>query len=342
MYAVSYHAADLLARIQEQQAVIDELSVSHLGILSPAAIRRALRLMAGPVDLICIDFRKLHDLNDLLGYDVANVYFGRFARTRQHDDTGRPADTRGQYGGDEIVIACAPGDGQGLLSRLVQALDELTQELTPAQRDAMAERTGGLIDGFCAAFVLIEGSHYPLIDATRGITQCGALKAGPVTQSRSTSGKAGTIIGGLAPLAYDPPSPDPNPLGGEEGDSLPRSVTRQSQAIEARISVCPNCQGIHHVQACPELRGHVRASEADWRIAVGRKLCAMRWRDYRAFVALLLSTPIEQLTIYAASYQAFIKDHNQRSDLTVNDVLKAWGRIISDSAARPSLLQRVA
>lgn len=191
---------ELLALIADQQAVIDELSMSHLGILAPAAIRRALRLMTEPCDLICIDLRKLHDLNEVLGYDVANRYFGVFARTRMHDEpfvAPRPHDVRGQWGGDELVIACAVDDGMGLLMRLVAALDDLTAELTTAQRQAIAARTGGLVNGFSAVFVLIPNSTHPLCDAARGVTECGELKKGNVTGNRSTSGKPGTIIGSI-------------------------------------------------------------------------------------------------------------------------------------------------
>jgi hypothetical protein len=77
------------------------------------------------------------------------------------------------------------------------------------------------------------------------------------------------------------------------------AVTRQSLAIEAKLTTCGYCTGIHHIQKCPELRDHVRASDADWRIAVGRKLCAMFWREHTAFVALLLSASPDQLLMYA-------------------------------------------
>jgi hypothetical protein len=215
--------SELLAIIENQQAIIEEnkaeiaeLSMSHLGILAPAAIRRALRLMTDPCDLICIDLRKMHDLNAVLGYDVTNMYFGIFARTRTHDDpfiAARSRDVRGQWGGDEVVIACAPGDGQGLLMRLIAALDKLTAALTPAQRHSLAMRTGNLVDGWAAVFVLIPNTTDPYHrewigdtwvdagDVKRGVNECGKLKEGNITGSRSTSGRPGTIIGTLAPLA---------------------------------------------------------------------------------------------------------------------------------------------
>jgi GGDEF domain-containing protein len=181
----------------ELKAIIDELSTSHLGILSPAAIRLELARETGPVDLIALDFRKLHEWNDILGYDVANVYFGAFARTRL--DEGRAADVRGQWAGDEVVIACAAGDGLGLLLRLIRALSELSEQLGVTDRATIQRRTGGLLDGFAAVFVLIPGSTHVLADAERAIVECGILKRGVETGDRATSGRAGTIVGTLDP-----------------------------------------------------------------------------------------------------------------------------------------------
>lgn len=182
----------------EKQAIIDELSMSHLGILAPAAIRRALRLTVAPCDIIAIDFRKLHEWNDLLGYDVANDYYGRFVRQREGFD-GRRRDVRGQWGGDECVIAADVGDGAGLIVRMVQLLEQLTSELAPAVRAEMSTRTAGLIDGFAAVFVLVPRSRWPLHDAKRAVDECGELKKGNQTGQRATSGKAGTIIGSIGP-----------------------------------------------------------------------------------------------------------------------------------------------
>lgn len=197
---------------QKKDAMILQLSMSHLGILSQAAIRIELEQMIEPADVLCIDLRKLHELNDILGYSLANRYFGRFARTRMHDEpymAARPHDLRGQYGGDEVVIACAPGDGMGLLLRMVDALDRLTHELTAEERAAIAAQTGGLVDGFAAVFVLIpnsvdiyhrdwrDGGFVDAGDVQRGIDECGRLKKGHQTGSRATSGRPGTIIGTL-------------------------------------------------------------------------------------------------------------------------------------------------
>lgn len=193
--------AELRAIIAAQQSHIRELSRSHLGILSGPAIRRELRLLETPCDLIALDFRKLHEWNDILGYDLANRFFGDLCRTREHTRRRselRMQDVRGQWGGDEIVIACAVGSGRGLLLRLVRALDDLSAQLSTNQRQAIVTATGGLIDGFAAVFVLIESSRCPLVDAARAVAECGELKRGIQTGDRATSGRPGTIIGTLA------------------------------------------------------------------------------------------------------------------------------------------------
>lgn len=151
-------------------------------------------------------------------------------------------------------------------------------------------------------------------------------------------------------LATNEPPAEPTPPvddGDEDnwgGFRRPLACTRQSIAIEAKLTTCGYCAGIHHVQTCPELRTHLRASDADWRIAVGRKLCAMFWREHAAFVALLLNATPDQLLTYAASYLAFIKDHNQRSDLTINDVIRSWSRLMGGDRgpAAPAVQLRAA
>lgn len=196
MYQHHHTTPDLHYRIKELEMENEELRYSHLGILSGPAIRRALRLMQAPVDVVAIDFRKLHEWNDLIGYDPSTQFFAEFVKARQGLD-GRRRDVRGQWGGDEIVIATDVGQGFGLIFRMVQMLDRLSAELPAATRTAMAERTGGLIDGFAAVFVLVSKSRWPLHDAKRAVDECGVLKSGNQTGSRATSGKPGTIIGSI-------------------------------------------------------------------------------------------------------------------------------------------------
>jgi hypothetical protein len=113
------------------------------------------------------------------------------------------------------------------------------------------------------------------------------------------------------------------------------AFTRQSIAIESRLNVCPNCQGVHHVQKCPELKQALLAPEVSWKdVALGRELCRMRWKNFRAFVALLMSVPTEHLVIYAESYIALLRDYNAQCDVTITDVLGSWMRMISDAGDR--------
>lgn len=192
-------------------------SASHLGILSGPAIRYELGQLTESVDLIAIDWRKLHEWNDILGYDVSNVFLAEFAQTRHGTDrrrvtraknSRRPArlDLRGQWGGDELLFAVSAGDGLGLLMRLLRALDTLSARLTSEQRQAIAERTGGLIDGFAIVAVLVPSSTDAYHrnewgrdagDSARAVAECGRLKAGRQTGERATSGAPGTIIGTL-------------------------------------------------------------------------------------------------------------------------------------------------
>ncbi len=204
---------DLLALLAEQQSVIAELSQSHLGIMSGSAIRRALRLADGPLDIIACDWRKLHEWNDIIGYDMSNVFIAEFAQTRRGRDRrrGNPSarcDLRGQWGGDELVFAVTAGQGIGLLLRLVRALDALSSRLSDVQRARITEQTSGLINEFAGVFVLVPNStdlyHRDARgrdagDVARAVAECGRLKAGNVTGQRATSGRSGTIIGTLMP-----------------------------------------------------------------------------------------------------------------------------------------------
>jgi hypothetical protein len=112
----------------------------------------------------------------------------------------------------------------------------------------------------------------------------------------------------------------------------PRAVTLTSIVIDQaaqRNRICPNCQGAHYGWQCPEIVARLFAPETDtsWKdIALGRELCRMKWKNFRAFVALLLSIPAEHLIIYAASYQAFVRSCRPDSDMTINQVLEAWSK----------------
>lgn len=171
-------------------------STTHFGVLAPAAIRHALRRTRGLADYVVIDIRKLHTLNEVLGYTEASALVGRLTRILSDVRTqrGRAVDLAGQWGGDEFVYRLALGTGQGFLQRLLAQLDELTATLTPAQRSELARHTGGLVDGLCVAACLVEGASDPWRAIDHGIAVVTRLKAGRVTGERATSGAVGTVV----------------------------------------------------------------------------------------------------------------------------------------------------
>jgi hypothetical protein len=192
---------ELLELIRQQEALIAAYGTSHLGIFSGPAIRYELAQLRGPVDLVIFDWRKQNEWNTILGWNPANVFLSQAARVdyagleRRHAE--RAIDVRGQWGGDEIVIAVDAGHGRGLLCRLLRELVAMNQALTPAQVASIRTKTGGLISGFCVAAVLVEASTDALGDATRAIDATGALKAGHATGCRATSGARGTVVARL-------------------------------------------------------------------------------------------------------------------------------------------------
>lgn len=190
-------------------------------------------------------------------------------------------------------------------------------------------------------------------------------------------------------IATDPPPPEPNPLGDEEGDKedpgewrafptctacqtsdFPPSslrahtclacanahhfglanrfdasrhaVTLQSLLIDQTMRLCLNCGGEHRTWQCPQVARKLfaPAKREVWKdVALGRELARMRWLDFKAFVTLLMSVSTDDLIVYAASYQAFIRSYNPQSDMTINDVLQAWNRAMRDNRgpAAPAL-----
>jgi hypothetical protein len=99
---------------------------------------------------------------------------------------------------------------------------------------------------------------------------------------------------------------------------------------------CLNCGGAHRTWACPEIAALLFAPEgAGWKdIALGRELCRMRWHNFSGFVTLLRSVyATGNLTTYAESYQAFIRDHSPDSTMTISQVMQAWGRLMSGERA---------
>jgi hypothetical protein len=144
----------------------------------------------------------------------------------------------------------------------------------------------------------------------------------------------------------DPPGS--NPEDDNEGDEPPvypapggRAVTLQSLAIEARITTCAYCRGIHHIQKCPQLRHAVFV--ASWiGVDLGRGLCQLRWRNHAKFTQLLESVTPARLVEYAESYVAFIKDNRPESSLTTHEVLDRWLPLIGGDPGPAAPAMRMA
>ena len=189
----------LLACVQVLK--VRALSRSNFDNLSPAALRWQLRLwslLRRPCAIIALDIRKLHDLNAVLGYDTANGLIRDLISARQHQRSGhahRWLDLVGTWGGDEIALALA--DPRGLdrvLQHLYARLDELSTRMTPAQRRALYDRTGGLVDGLHAAISIVPHTRDAYGSAVRAVDATVPLKEGRITGERSTSGAIGTVI----------------------------------------------------------------------------------------------------------------------------------------------------
>jgi hypothetical protein len=121
----------------------------------------------------------------------------------------------------------------------------------------------------------------------------------------------------------------------------PMAVTRQSQSIEAKLTVCGYCAGIHHIQQCPTLRNAVLAPV--WKGAdLGRGLCQLLWRNHAGFVQLLSNATPARLVEYAESYLMFLAIRSS-TNLTVREVLARWAREIgSDRGPAEMALQAAA
>lgn len=177
------------------------LSRSNFDNLSSAALRWQLRLWSlfrHPCAIIALDIRKLHDLNAVLGYSTSNGLIRDLISARQHQRSGharRWFDLVGQWGGDEVVVAVADPSGiDRVLQHLEARLVELSTRLTPEQRTALYDRTGGLVDGLHAAISVVKHTRDAYGTAVSAVNATGPLKEGRLTGERSTSGAVGTIM----------------------------------------------------------------------------------------------------------------------------------------------------
>jgi GGDEF domain-containing protein len=177
------------------------LSRSNFDNLSPAALRWQLRLWSiarRPCAIVALDIRKLHDLNAVLGYSTSNELIRDLISARQHQRSGharRWLDLVGQWGGDELVVALADPSGRERVLQHMQArLTELSARLTVEQRQALYDRTGGLVDGLHAAISVVSYTHDAYGATVRAVDATGPLKEGRMTGARSTSGAVGTVM----------------------------------------------------------------------------------------------------------------------------------------------------
>jgi hypothetical protein len=219
---------------------------------------------------------------------------------------------------------------------------------TPA---TLVVRLGGLVDPVCD--VCFQGNYENNYEDSRAWT--------------------------VEPLPVDPPTPEPNPLGDDEGDSIPSlvnwnsatasageypicescqtrefppscilpascvscanarywgfasrveaaqfAVTRQSLAIEARLTVCGNCQGIHHIQHCPEIHTRLVAEP----LYAPRELAKLWWKDRSAFIARLASMTTVQLVRQVEAHLAYLQSH-RASVITFDHLLRVWMQMIA-------------
>jgi hypothetical protein len=181
-------------KIADLESQLNRYKYSHLGILSGPAIRDALMNLEGSWDIIAIDIRKMHQLNEALTWSGANLHLiAPLVQTRRAD--GRPVDVAGQWAGDEVVFAVPAGDGRGFVRRLLSAAQTLTDSLSDAQRVYLRQQTGGLVDGLCVALVCVEGVDADYLSSTeKALDLANTLKEGTTTGERATSGARGTVV----------------------------------------------------------------------------------------------------------------------------------------------------
>lgn len=186
--------------IVAQWAYIRYLSGTHFRVPGPQATRLHLRLwslMRRPCAVLALDVRKLHTLNIVLGYSASTELVAQLVQIRRLPGRGRP-DFVGQWGGDEFLIRVPPGAAWLVAQRIRGRADELTERMTPAQRLALREHTGGLVDGLCVAIAVVEWTNDAYDAARRAIDHTDVLKAGRVTGDRATSGAVGHVWGVVA------------------------------------------------------------------------------------------------------------------------------------------------
>lgn len=166
------------------------------GILGPCAgvvFLKTLQVLRVPVAVISLDIRKVHEWILVMGYEATTKFIHSFLKMRY----GK-SDYIFQYGGDEFVIVVLlphAGAAEQIIERMIANMDALTKTVTREQRARLHELTGGVVDGLSASIAYVAHTNAAYNAAKAAMDVANNQKAGQVTGSRATSGKAGTIVG---------------------------------------------------------------------------------------------------------------------------------------------------
>jgi hypothetical protein len=103
------------------------------------------------------------------------------------------------------------------------------------------------------------------------------------------------------------------------------AVTAQSIAIEAKLTACGFCQGIHHVLTCPDLRATLHA-------AYDTSEIAHLWGENRALlIDKLARLTRPQLLIQAIAFAAWLDAHTH-AGLSAASILHIWETLLCGPA----------
>lgn len=120
-----------------------------------------------------------------------------------------------------------------------------------------------------------------------------------------------------------------------------RAATLQSIAIEARIFVCKNCQGIHPTQKCPELRFALFAEEPAIAVYETHEMVRLWSVSRTLLVTKLRRLTRPQLVCQAVAFAAWLDERTQ-AGLSAASVLHIWETMLDDGPTAPAAMMRAA
>lgn len=121
-----------------------------------------------------------------------------------------------------------------------------------------------------------------------------------------------------------------------ESEPIARAATLQSIAIEGRIFVCKNCQGIHPTQKCPELRSALFADEPAIAVYETREMVRLWGVSRTLLVAKLRKLTRPQLVCQAVAFAAWL-DARTQAGLSAASVLHIWETMLDDGPTAPAM-----